>query len=110
MIYVIFLLPVIYFLVGLLMKMYPPKKINYFVGYRTRKSMRNKKNWDVANKYCGEIMIKLGFSLFLISLLIFILSIFKVIIFTEDMLLVITLFETFVVFIPVFIVENKLND
>lgn len=43
MIHIIFLLPAIYFLVGLLMRIYPPKKINYFVGYRTSSSMKNKK-------------------------------------------------------------------
>ena len=110
MIHIIFLLPAIYFLVGLLMRIYPPKKINYFVGYRTSRSMKNKKNWDIANKYCAEILIKLGIFLFLVSLLIFILSILEMFVFTENMLLGVTLIETIAVFIPIFIVERKLFE
>jgi hypothetical protein len=72
--------------------------------------MKNQKKWDIAIKYSAEIMIKLGIFLFLVSLLIFIFSILEMFVFTEDMLLVVTLFETFAVFIPVFIVESKIRD
>lgn len=27
---------------------HPPKEINYFIGFRTRKSMKNQKNWEIA--------------------------------------------------------------
>lgn len=26
----------------------PPQEINYFIGFRTRKSMKNQKNWEIA--------------------------------------------------------------
>lgn len=32
----------------------PPKKINHFYGYRTRRSMANQEIWDFANKQSGE--------------------------------------------------------
>ncbi|MAZ73399.1 MAG: SdpI/YhfL protein family [Flavobacteriaceae bacterium] len=34
-----------------LFKKNPPKKINWLYGYRTRRSMANKKVWHAANKY-----------------------------------------------------------
>ena len=36
---------------------YPPKKINYFYGYRTRRSMQNNETWSFANKYAAKLLI-----------------------------------------------------
>lgn len=36
---------------------YPPKKINYFYGYRTKRSMKNNENWSFANKYAAKLLI-----------------------------------------------------
>ena len=47
--YTIFLIPVLMILVGIIMFKYPPKKINFFVGYRTVNSMKNKERWDFSN-------------------------------------------------------------
>ncbi|MFC4636428.1 SdpI family protein [Dokdonia ponticola] len=32
----------------------PPKKINHFYGYRTRRSMANQEIWDVANRQSAK--------------------------------------------------------
>ena len=40
---------IIYFL-------YPPKKINYLYGYRTKQSMLNNETWTFANKYAAKLL------------------------------------------------------
>lgn len=47
----------IIFLTGLILKIFPPKKINYFYGYRTSRSMKNEHNWKIANAYSANIII-----------------------------------------------------
>lgn len=34
---------------ALILKVYPPNKINPYYGYRTKKSMNSEKNWKIAN-------------------------------------------------------------
>lgn len=41
-----------------------PGDINKLMGYRTKKSMMNQKNWDVGQKYSSHFMYKI-FGLFL---------------------------------------------
>lgn len=38
----------------------PPKKINHFYGYRTRRSMSSQEAWDFAHQCCGRIWLRLG--------------------------------------------------
>jgi uncharacterized membrane protein len=38
---------------------FPPKKINYLYGYRTRRSMANQEIWKVANEYSAGLMMKI---------------------------------------------------
>ena len=45
---------------GILLK-YPPKKINWFYGYRTRSSMKNQDRWDFAQRYSARELIRTGF-------------------------------------------------
>lgn len=61
---------IIIFVVGLLFKIVPPKKINSIYGYRTSSSMRNLDTWTVANKFSARLMILGGVSLTVIGLLI----------------------------------------
>ena len=47
----------------------PPKKINWFYGYRTRRSMANQQIWDFANKVGAEMLIRVGIVTLVISIL-----------------------------------------
>lgn len=47
-------------LAGVTMKIFPPKKINSFYGYRTINSMKNQANWDFAQVFFGKLAIKIG--------------------------------------------------
>lgn len=36
------------FLLAIAFQHNPPQEINYFIGFRTKKSMKNQKNWEIA--------------------------------------------------------------
>ena len=44
-------------LLSIVFKLFPPKKINYLYGYRTKRSMKNQETWDEANRYSPNLMI-----------------------------------------------------
>ena len=54
------ILPVIIVILGIWLVKSPPKKINYFAGYRTKMSMKNKDTWIFAQNYCGRLFIVVG--------------------------------------------------
>jgi uncharacterized membrane protein len=46
--------------IALVVKKFPPKKINHFYGYRTTRSMKNQKIWTAANTYANNLMLKVS--------------------------------------------------
>jgi len=56
-------------LIALLFKKFPPKEINYFYGYRTRRAMANQKIWKAANSYATAAMVKVCLISFIFPLL-----------------------------------------
>ena len=110
MIYVIFIVPLLLLLTGLFMYKYPPNKINRIIGYRTCKSMKNKEMWDLANRYCGKVWLSLSQISFLITTLLFILFHFKIITFTENILLIIVFGQLTIMLLSVLIIEHKLKN
>ena len=45
---------------GLVFLKNPPKSINSFYGYRTKRSMKNQDTWDFAHHVCGKIWLVCG--------------------------------------------------
>ena len=43
----------------------PPQNINYYMGYRTKRSMKNMATWKFAHDYCGRLWVKLGIGMLL---------------------------------------------
>lgn len=41
-------------------KTYPPKRINWWYGYRTKRTMANQEVWNYANKLGGKLVFNLG--------------------------------------------------
>lgn len=54
------LIPLVMLIGGYCMYNKPPKEINSIIGYRTRRSKKNKDTWAFAHDYCGKLWIKLG--------------------------------------------------
>lgn len=72
-IFKIFLLPfvcgIVFIPAGIILYFFPPKRINYLYGYRTKSSMQSQDRWEFAQKYSAKQMIKGGLCLVGISLL-----------------------------------------
>lgn len=51
---------VTFLLAGLLMLVFPPKKINILYGYRTKTSMKNQSNWDFSQKLASRLFMICG--------------------------------------------------
>lgn len=70
---ILFLTPVILgpilILCGFLLIKRPPKKINFFYGYRTKTSMKSQEIWDYAQQYAGKQLARFGVVIFLMSFL-----------------------------------------
>jgi hypothetical protein len=45
---------------GIYLSKYPPKEINAFLGYRTKKACKNKDTWDFAQKKSGNYFMILS--------------------------------------------------
>ena len=56
-------------IIGFIMFRYPPKKINFFIGYRTPRSMASQQHWDFSQKYAASEMMKSGIYLLPLSFL-----------------------------------------
>ncbi|MEP2668637.1 MAG: SdpI family protein [Cyclobacteriaceae bacterium] len=54
---------------GWIMLVFPPKKINWWYGYRTSSSTKNQERWDFAQRYSAKEMIKVGGFLLLTSVI-----------------------------------------
>lgn len=55
------LIGAIFIIAGLIMLIFPPKKINSLYGYRTPRSMKNIDNWNFAQKFSAKLMMIGGF-------------------------------------------------
>lgn len=110
MIYTIFMIPILILIIGYWMFKYPPKKINWFIGYRTRKSMKNEEDWNFANQYCGKIWIITGLIMLIITIIIFIIFYLNIVSYSEEILTIIILIQTLIIILPIFLVEDKLKN
>jgi uncharacterized membrane protein len=52
---------IIVVILGLIFKMFRPRRIDILYGYRTKIAMKNQDTWDVAQKYAANSFIILGF-------------------------------------------------
>lgn len=109
MISVLYIIPVIVTIVGYLMNKYPPKKVNWFVGYRTRKSMKDEDAWKLANEYCGKLWIRIGLIMIIIVSLLVGLIYFNELVLSETVLAIITLCQIIPLLFSAAFVENKLK-
>ena len=110
MLYTLFIIPMLILLVGYFMYKYPPKKINWFIGYRTRKSMKNEEDWKCANQYCGRIWIITALIMFVLTLILFVMFYLNIIGYTENTLAILVLIQVAIIILPIFLVENKLKN
>lgn len=58
---------VILSIAGVIMYKFPPKKINFFYGYRTMNSMKSQERWNFSQKFSAKELIKIGLLLLPVS-------------------------------------------
>ncbi len=63
------LIPAIMIFAGRMMEKHCPKDINWIIGYRTARSMKNMDTWRFAHEYCGRLWQKLGWWMLPVSVL-----------------------------------------
>ena len=57
---VLLLIPAVMMLLGAIFLKRPPRKINDWFGYRTRRAMSSQEAWDFAHRTCGRIWLRWG--------------------------------------------------
>lgn len=62
---------VIYIIIGVIFKYLKVKKINGLVGYRTSNSTSNQENWNKANSYFPNVMIKTGIIMIIVGIILY---------------------------------------
>lgn len=71
MLFMILLIPGIMLGAGKMMRDHPPEKVNWIIGYRTARSMKNPETWDFANRHMGRTWMKAAFILLPASLAVY---------------------------------------
>lgn len=51
---------ILFLVIGILFKFFPPKKRNIIYGYKTYNSMKSQEHWDFAQKFSALKMIQCG--------------------------------------------------
>jgi uncharacterized membrane protein len=87
---------------ALILRKYPPKKINHFYGYRTNRSMKNQRIWDAANEYSSELMYRFCIYSFLIPVVCYFL-------FPSWNLLITVVGNTLLIFLVIYYTEKYLS-
>ncbi|NER11320.1 SdpI/YhfL protein family protein [Muriicola jejuensis] len=87
----------------LLLTYYPPKNINFFYGYRTKSSLKSKKNWDIANRIYPKELLKYSIYTILLQGISFIIWDEKIAIIVGCVLWI------FAIFIPIYTTEKSLK-
>ncbi|ESU24162.1 hypothetical protein FEDK69T_05970 [Flavobacterium enshiense DK69] len=60
---------IIFMIAGLVMYLFPPKKINSLYGYRTSSSMKSQQTWDFAQRFSAIKLLQIGAVLGLLTFL-----------------------------------------
>ena len=103
------LIPVLQILTGWIMKNFSSSKPNFWLGYRSRLSMKNQKNWQFANHYAGALYMRIGLiTVFIpvVLLLILMHSSRNVIDVTGTIIMIL---QVLLLILPIFSVEKQLK-
>ena len=71
----LFIVGFVFALAAFITLKFPPKNINSIYGYRTSRSMKNQENWDLAQRFSSQLMLKQGLIMFVLAFILAILPI-----------------------------------
>ncbi|MTV19255.1 hypothetical protein FMF07_00665 [Staphylococcus delphini] len=101
------------FLLAIAFEHHRPQEINYFIGFRTRKSMKNQNNWEVTQDTFARLLKVIAGYTVLCSILLCIVDIVLIVL-DSDVILVISMIIQAIVLIgillAVYLKVNKKRD
>ncbi|MDU0373649.1 SdpI family protein [Staphylococcus pseudintermedius] len=101
------------FLLAIAFQHNPPQEINYFIGFRTRKSMKNQKNWEIAQvAFAHQLKVISGYTA-LCSILLCILDIVLIVLDNDVLFVASMLIQAIVligILLAVYLKVNKKLD
>lgn len=103
---VMFLIPIIFIIGGLIMWKATPKK-NFFIGWRTRIAMKSEENFKIANEHGGKAMLGLGIAEAIVAAVIAIFS--RFVILPEWTMLYVISIQTIALLVIIIAVEAQLR-
>ena len=65
--YTYYINALILLVVGIVFRMYPPKKINGLYGYRTTRSRKSQEAWDFAQRYSAKLITMFGLAALIVA-------------------------------------------
>lgn len=104
------LIPIIMIIAGNSMRLGKFKTINYIVGYRTRRSMKNQQTWDYAHRECGRLWVRWGVLMLVPAAVIMLLLLGKEIPTIGTVGGIFTVLQMIPLFLSIAIVEKKLRE
>lgn len=110
MLFISLLVPLTTIGLGMLFMNKAPGNINYFFGYRTRRSMKNITTWNFAHRYCGRIWFLCGIITAPVSIIIMIFMLGKDIELIGTTVGIITIAHIFLLILTVILTERKLKQ
>jgi len=95
----------IFIITSIIVKRFPPQKINRIYGYRTKNSMSSQQQWDFAQRYSNNLMQKFGFMLVLLGGLAYFTNL------SDNVSIIIAIIATITVSIAIFVkTEQAIKD
>ena len=107
---ILFQSSVFLYILGRMLYQHPPKRINKFWGFRTKKSMKNIENWQKAQKEYGKQSQRLFMYSSLFSVNLLILDIFSLIFDKEVLFLTSIILQSIILVILLIIIFYKVNN
>lgn len=104
------LIPIIMIIAGNSMRLGKFKTINYTVGYRTRRSMKNQQTWDYAHRECGLLWRRWGSTMLVLTVIAMLLFMGEDTDHIGVVGSVITVLQMIPLFLSIVIVEKKLRE
>ena len=104
------LIPIIMIIAGNSMRLGKFKPINYIVGYRTRRSMKNQQTWDYAHRECGLLWRRWGSTMLVLTVIAMLLFMGEDTDHIGVVGSVITVLQMIPLFLSIVIVEKKLRE
>lgn len=106
----LFLLPIIMVFAGWMMQTHPSENINNWIGYRTKRSMKNRETWKFAHAYCGRLWKIDGIVMFCISVLLSVIFLFVKVEIGVVLMGVVICLQSLILLLPIFFTERALQQ